>query len=189
MMGIVQRAADLVYTFRFLKLLTTPFEKTEAYEKGIIDENGKRVKKAETSEEKNAYTPFHRLVFNIKKALGGSQFASYASALYLIKEKYNISDDMLEKALRNSGVDLLDFLKEGNEWFVLEDNRLSPGIYYVKGPKVLNTTCEELVNKKDKVRVLHNSYPVGEIFGLSVYEALHVGTNQKVYVTPGELLK
>lgn len=188
-MGIVQRAADLVYTFRFLKLLTTPFEKTEAYEKGLIDEKGKRIKRAETSEEKSSYTPFHRLVFNIKKALGGSQFASYASALYLIKEKYNISDEAISKAMKKSSVDMLDFIKEGNEWFVLDDGSLSPGIYRVKGPKVLNMTCEELVNTKDKVRVLNNAYPVGHIFGLDIYEAVHVGTNHKVYVTPGELLK
>ena len=40
-MSILKRAADLVYTFRFLKLLVTPFNKTKAFELGIIDENGK----------------------------------------------------------------------------------------------------------------------------------------------------
>ena len=33
------RAVDLFVTYRFLKLLTTPFEKTEAYKKGIIDKD------------------------------------------------------------------------------------------------------------------------------------------------------
>ena len=32
------RAIDLFVTYRFLKLLTTPFEKTDAYKLGIIDE-------------------------------------------------------------------------------------------------------------------------------------------------------
>ena len=39
------RAVDLFVTYRFLKLLTTPFEKTEAYKKGIIDKDGNRVMK------------------------------------------------------------------------------------------------------------------------------------------------
>ena len=43
-MGILKTAADLVYTIRFLKLLVTPFEKTDAFKAGIIDADGKRVK-------------------------------------------------------------------------------------------------------------------------------------------------
>ena len=35
------RAIDALITFRFLKLLVTPFNKTEAFKLGIIDENGK----------------------------------------------------------------------------------------------------------------------------------------------------
>ena len=37
-MGILKSAADLVYTIRFLKLLTTPIKDTETYKAGIIDE-------------------------------------------------------------------------------------------------------------------------------------------------------
>ena len=40
-MSLLTRASDLVYTFRFLRLLTTPFENTTAYKLGIIDEKGK----------------------------------------------------------------------------------------------------------------------------------------------------
>jgi hypothetical protein len=39
------RAIDLFVTYRFLKLLTTPFEKTDAFKNGIIDEKGNRIKK------------------------------------------------------------------------------------------------------------------------------------------------
>lgn len=65
-MGIISRTGDLFYAFRFLKLLVTPWEKTTAFELGIIDENGKVLKKGSqrnTPEEKSAYTVFHRLVF------------------------------------------------------------------------------------------------------------------------------
>ena len=57
-------AIDLFVTYRFLKLLTTPFNKTEAYKLGIIDkewsQNIKRIlKKPEvelaTTQQKNIY--------------------------------------------------------------------------------------------------------------------------------------
>ena len=45
-MGIISRTGDLFYAFRFLKLLVTPFEKTKAFELGIIDKEEKLLKKA-----------------------------------------------------------------------------------------------------------------------------------------------
>ena len=39
------RAVDLFVTYRFLKLLVTPWDKQEAYKLGIIDKNGKRTNK------------------------------------------------------------------------------------------------------------------------------------------------
>ena len=67
-MSLASRAGDLYYTFRFVKLLTTPWEETDAVKLGILDSQGKRIKgkKISSSEEKDAYTTFHRLVFNIK---------------------------------------------------------------------------------------------------------------------------
>ena len=35
------RAVDLFVTYRFLKLLVTPWNKQEAYKQGIIDAKGK----------------------------------------------------------------------------------------------------------------------------------------------------
>ena len=72
------RAVDLFVTYRFLKLLTTPFEKTDAFKLGIIDKDGHRIKipkstkketavELTTSELKNSYTILHKLIFNIKK--------------------------------------------------------------------------------------------------------------------------
>ena len=37
------RAIDLFVTYRFIKLLVTPFEKTDAYRLGIIDKKGNRI--------------------------------------------------------------------------------------------------------------------------------------------------
>ena len=69
-MGILSRAADLAYAIRFLKLFVTPFNKTKAFELGIIDEKGKnliKVREFGNSDQRGAYTVFHRLVFNLKK--------------------------------------------------------------------------------------------------------------------------
>ena len=151
-MGLIKRAGDLVYTFRFLTLLVTPFEKTKAFEKGIIDEKGKRLVKPPFSkiEDRNNYaeyySPFIRLVFNVKKLMakapgGSTRIASYAAALYLIKENFSVSEKNMRKDLLKAGIDPSDLLAEESEWFMLEDNQISPGVYSLKYEKVLNTTC------------------------------------------------
>ena len=74
-------------------------------------------------------------------------------------------------------------------WFVLEDKELIPGIYRVKESKILNRNFEEWVWPKDQIRIRENSYPVGDVFGIDVYEATHLKTNQKIYITTSEIYK
>ena len=90
------RAIDLFVTYRFLRLLTTPFEKTDAYKLGIIDKNGNRIRKPKstqpavelnTTEQQNSYTILHKLVFNIKKLFAKvpglrTKVGTYAAALF-----------------------------------------------------------------------------------------------------------
>lgn len=195
-MGLLTRAGDLVYTFRFLKLLVTPFNKTKAFELGIIDEDGVRQKavKLDNTEKKSAFTTFHRLVFNIKKIMakapgGGTRLASYAAALFLIKEKLELSDDSITQIVEKSGIDPLDFLNEQSEWFLLDDGALTPGTYQIREEKVVNSTIEDLVRKKDQIIVSQDCYPVGDIYGIDIYEVTHKKTNQKLYVTVNEIYK
>jgi len=96
------RAADTAYAIRFLRLLTMPVEKTSAFKRGLIDKQFKKLRKPETQEEKNAYTIFHRLVYNIRRIMvkaPGGRIINYASALFLIKEKFNLSEEEMSKAL------------------------------------------------------------------------------------------
>lgn len=196
-MSLISRAGDLVYTFRFLKMLTTPFEETDAFKLGIIDKDGKRLKqqKVESSAEKSAYSSFHRLVFNIKKLLskapgGSSKMASYAAALFLLKEKFDISDSNMQKIMKGCDVDVLDLIEEATSgWYLLEDKQLSPGLYRVRNEKLLTTSMHEMVVPKDRVRALDECYPVGAIMGVDVYQGVHVNTNQPVYFTLGEIYK
>jgi hypothetical protein len=84
---------DLFATYRFLRILTVPWEDQEAFKLGIIDGDGKRIKtkKLTSSEEKDAYTMLHRMVFNFKRILSKiplvkSKLGTYAAALFLLKE-------------------------------------------------------------------------------------------------------
>ncbi len=88
------RIIDTLIVFRILKMLTTPFVKTQAYKFGFIDKNGKRIthkpdpknpavkleNKPTTSDEKASLTPLHRLVFNLKKLIEKIPFGKSAFA-------------------------------------------------------------------------------------------------------------
>jgi hypothetical protein len=95
----------------------------------------------------------------------------------------------MDRILKESGMEVADLLTEQSEWFIIEGNKLSPGIYRVKEEKLLNSTLEDIVFKFDKVRVTESNAPVGEVFGIPVYEAIHMPTLQPIYVTTGELVR
>ncbi len=195
-MGILKRAADITYAFRFVRLLVMKWENWDAYKLGIIDKDGKRDRnvKLDDDEKKSAYTPFIRLVANIKRLTskipgGGTGLGSFASALYLIKEEIGLNEKQLTKIAEECNLEILDFLNESNMWFILDDKCLSPGVYKLKEDKLLNKSCEDIVFKNDQIRVKEDSYPVGNMFGLDIYEALHIKTGQRVFVSTSEIIK
>ena len=110
---------DTIYTYRFLKLLVTPFNKTEAFRLGIIDETGKRIKdkKIENQEERNAFNLFHRLVFNLKRLIetvpgGKTRVASYIAALALLREHYDVNVEKVLTEMKVNPLDKKKILKE-----------------------------------------------------------------------------
>ena len=195
------RAIDLFVTYRFLKLLTTPFQKTEAFKLGIIDENGNRImqkgiKKPQvplvTSQEKNAYTILHKLVFNIKKIFAKvpglrTKVGTYAAALFLLKDtfKESVDDpDMFEK-------EFMKYLKENDIEF---DNEISEEVIgfgeilpkgeYVLVNDILNKEEEELSAKKgDKVVAFDDEAPIDTVLGVEIFPVIHVQTQEKIYVS------
>jgi|TARA_B100000085_G_C18129704_1_gene344750 hypothetical protein len=105
----MNRLVNAFVIYKFIKLLVTPFNKTEAFKLGIIDGKGNYLKKQkdlETRQEKLASNIFTRLVFNLKKLLakipgGSSQIATFAAGLALIREeaeKVGADGDMIEEA-------------------------------------------------------------------------------------------
>ena len=195
------RAIDLFVTYRFLKLLTTPFQKTEAFKLGIIDENGNRImqkgiKKPQvplvTSQEKNAYTILHKLVFNIKKIFAKvpglrTKVGTYAAALFLLKDtfKESVDDpDMFEK-------EFMKYLKENDIEFdnsiseeVIGFGEILPKGEYVLVNDILNKEEEELSAKKgDKVVAFDDEAPIDTVLGVEIFPVVHVQTQEKIYVS------
>jgi len=199
-MGILKSAADLVYTIRFLKLLVTKWEDTGAYKAGIINADGSRNKEFNTNDMRDReaysthYTMFHRLVYNIKRLMskipgGQSTIARYGAALWLIKEHGNLKDEHLEKIHKETGIDILDVLAEDTQWFMIDGEKLSPGVYRMKNES-MTVLGAEMVNKGDQIRVLEEkNAPVGEVLGIKIYEATHLNTRQRLYISTGEILR
>jgi hypothetical protein len=76
-----------------------------------------------------------------------------------------------------------------NKWFVCEDRMLSPGVYRLQDDKMLSESYEDIVKAKDKVRIQENSYPIDDVYGIDIYEAIHMNTNQKIHISSMELIK
>lgn len=99
---------DSIITYRILKLLVTPFNKTDAFKYGIIDAKGKELKKMRdlnTVELRDAYTLLHRLVFRIKKIIEkvpieNKRLVSMAAAYSLIKEEHEAGRESIDLETR-----------------------------------------------------------------------------------------
>ena len=199
------RAIDLFVTYRFIKLLVTPFEKTPAYKLGIIDKAGNRImpppiagvrqtkpKSLNTIEEKSAYTVLHKLVFNIKNLFGKvpglrTKLGTYAAALFLLKDtfKESVDDpDVFEKEfmkyLKEQGYEIDDSISED----VIGFGEVLPKGEYVLINDILNKEEEELTAKKgDKVAAFKDESPIDTILGIEIFPVVHLKTKEEIYVS------
>ena len=197
------RAIDLFVTYRFIKLLVTPFDKTPAFKLGIIDKDGNRLKEKtvargmpptqlNTIEEKSAYTILHKLVFNIKKIFAKvpglrTKLGTYAAALFLLKDtfKESVDDpDVFEKEfmkyLKEQGYEIDDSISEE----VIGFGEVLPKGEYVLVNDILNKEEEELTAKKgDKVIAFEDESPVDSILGVEIFSVVHEKSKEVIYVS------
>jgi len=149
----MSRVIDAVIAYRVLKLLVTPFDKTKAFELGIIDDKGKVLIKSrniETAEQRNAYTLLIRFVFNLKKLLAkigirGPLGSAAAAAFAFFKEEYGNNVEV-EKVIYNH-------LKEQGFEFQIDENYgepLNEGTYKVKHD-IYNSEGEVVINMDESV--------------------------------------
>lgn len=105
---------DLFLVYQFIRRLATPFNKWEAYKLGIIDGEGKvliKRKEFTTKAQRKAWGVFDIMIANLKKLLGKvpggqSRLASYAAALFLIKEyKHFTKESVLTEDLTDEQLD------------------------------------------------------------------------------------
>lgn len=114
------RIVDNLIAYRILYMLVRPFKETEAYKLGIIDSHGKNLRKMgelKTTEERDAYSYLHRLVFNMKKIInklpgGENNLKSIVAALFLVKECYD-SKDRTTSLMEEKYLSLLEKLESG----------------------------------------------------------------------------
>ncbi len=197
------RAIDLFVTYRFIKLLVTPFDKTPAYKLGIIDKDGQRVTEKtvsrgmqptqlKTDEEKSAYTVLHKLVFNIKKIFSKvpglrTKLGTYAAALFLLKDtfKEHVEDpDIFEKEfmkyLKEEGYEIDNTISEE----VIGFGEVLPKGEYTLVNDILNREEEELQAKAgDKVVAFDDEAKIDTVLGVDIFPIVHVKTQEKIYVS------
>ena len=192
------RAIDLFVTYRFIRLLTTAFEKSDAFKMGIIDKDGNRTdKKLETSAEKNAYTVLHKLVFNIKKIFGKvpglrTNIGTYAAAIFLLKDtfKEHVEDpQVFEK-------EFMKFIKENNielddtivEEVTLDNGKLGKGIYKLTQDVIATEEDDEITALEgDEVEVFEDTPAADTILGVDVFPVIHKKTKQKIFVSSEDI--
>ena len=196
------RAIDLFVTYRFIKLLVTPFDQTPAFKLGIIDKDGNRVMEKTVSrgmqptvligdEKKSAYTILHKLVFNIKKIFGKvpglrTKLGTYAAALFLLKDtfKESVDDpDVFEKEfmkyLKEEGYEIDNSISEE----VIGFGEVLPKGEYTLANDILNNEEEELSAKSgDKVVTYDDEPPIDTILGVDIFPVIHMKTKEKIYV-------
>ena len=187
----MSRAVDLFVTYRFLKLLVTPWNKQEAFKLGIIDKNGKALKRARDlgkEEERASFTLLHRLVFNCKRIMSKipfirSQLGTYAAALFLLKEHYKIENlpeaEITKYLLENKLIDLNDKISEEVIGF---GNMLPMGEYKLKD-QVTADDDEVDAQPGDIVTALEDTPPSDRVLGVDIFPVIHQKSNKKIYVS------
>ena len=185
------RAIDLLITYRVIKMLVTPFEKTDAYKYGIIDKNGKVLRKNKTltvAKEKDSYTILHRFVFNLKRLInlipgGKSKLGTYAAALgLLLKEEKEINAVELEKVLykhlrENDLINLDDDLREDVEFDFLPKGR------FIIIDDLEDLNGEKTANVGDVVYTTENQKPFDNYFGVNLYHVINEDTQKQIIVS------
>ena len=187
----MSRAVDLLITYRIIKLLTTPFEKQEAYRLGIIDKNGKvlrKTKELKTGKERDSYTILHRFVFNLKRLInivpgGKSKLGTYAAALgLLLKENKDINEIEIEKVLYKhlSDNDLLvldDDIKESTGFDYLPEGR------YIIIDRLTDLNDNTTADVGDIVYTTEDQKPFDNYFGVNLYNVINKDTNKQIIVS------
>lgn len=194
-MGLILRAADTAYALRFLRLFTMPWKKTAAYRVGLIDDQGRKLKSADTSEEKAAYTIFHRLVFNLRRLIqkvpliGKLGLTRYLSAFWLIRESKQLNRKELHSIMKQIFEEdpMNNYMNEDTSLILNEDGTLPAGSYKLRDTILLPKTYEPLALNGSMILVKENLEPIDYFFGTPIFKVYHLNTCKDIFVTEANL--
>ena len=192
------RAIDLFVVYRFLRILTTPWEEQEAFKHGIIDKDGKLLRRRntlKTAEERKSFTLLHRLVFNLKRILHKvpvvrSKLGTYATALFLLKQHFADQveeEDTIETTFKNWCIDngYID-LEDFNESVGEDEKYLAKGKYKLK-QDVFTDKSEIRGRKGDIVIAFADTPSTDEVLGQNIFKVVHKRSSQEMYVALEDL--
>jgi len=110
---------DLFMVYQFLRRLATPYDKWPAFKEGVIDKDGKILvkKNRRNPAQKKSFGVFDVMIMKLKNLLGKvpggkTRLATYAAALYLIKEGQNTTKTEEEVLEENTDLMYLDYVNE-----------------------------------------------------------------------------
>ena len=155
----MSRVIDALIAYRVLKLLVTPFNRTEAFKLGIIDDKGKVLKKSrdiKDQKERNAYTLLIRFVFNLKRLLSkvgvrGPLGSTAAAAIAFFKEQSG--EQLSEQAALDVEREVYKYITSEGFEFELSENYgepLTEGTYKVKHD-IYNDEGDVVINIDEEV--------------------------------------
>ena len=109
-------AVDIFVVYQFIKRLATPFNKWNAYKTGVIDERGniKIPKNKRDRAQNQSFQVFDVMILKLKRILekipfGKSRLASYASALYLVREDWESKTE--REIMLESDTKIVDYIR------------------------------------------------------------------------------
>ena len=122
-------AVDLFVVYQFIKRLATPFNKWKAFQQGVINKDGNIIvpPKERDNRQKESFKIFDVMILKLKRILekipfGKSRLASYAAALYLVKEDWeNKTEQEILSESNDSYIEYLRLYKLENYNKMLED--------------------------------------------------------------------
>ena len=143
---------------------------------------------------------FHRLVYNLKRLLnkiplvGKTTLASWAAAIWLIKEETGMSEGavvkLIEKYCGDNGIKLdTKTLSESNNWITESNGDLKAGSYQLRNSIASPKTGEIIAKAGTNILVKETLSPIGNILGSNVYMVEHINTRQKIYVSTEDISK
>lgn len=82
-------AGDFIMAYKIMKDLSKPWKDFDAYSSGLIDSSGKRIRYAESDEEKRTVTSYEKIIINLKRLMSKvvkNNFAQKILTTMLLRE-------------------------------------------------------------------------------------------------------